>query len=120
MAMHTLGGPYPPDGGSYEAAGSEDECIGCFSLFQFSQNTDAASLEAALAAAGAGGGRGRGGGSTDGSASEAGSDDVVLEVNSWWLEHLTVGAPSRLARPRCSRPGECIWAQPACPAVCWS
>ncbi len=89
--MHTLGGPFLPDGGAFEAADSEDECIGCFSLFQFSQNTDAAALEAVLAAADAAGSRGRGGaGSGSEGSSEAGSDDVVLEVNSWWLEHLTV------------------------------
>lgn len=92
MAMHTLGGPFPAEGGAFEAAGSEDECIGCFSLFQFSQNTDAARLEAALAAADTASSRGggRGGGSGSEGSSDAGSDDVVLEVNTWWLEHLTV------------------------------
>eukprot|EP00208_Stichococcus_sp_RCC1054_P002912 CAMPEP_0206142900 /NCGR_PEP_ID=MMETSP1473-20131121/18579_1 /ASSEMBLY_ACC=CAM_ASM_001109 /TAXON_ID=1461547 /ORGANISM="Stichococcus sp, Strain RCC1054" /LENGTH=3025 /DNA_ID=CAMNT_0053538067 /DNA_START=97 /DNA_END=9174 /DNA_ORIENTATION=+ len=91
VAMHTLGGPFPAEGGAFEAAGSEDECIGCFSLFQFSQNTDAARLEAALAAADTASSRGggRGGGSGSEGSSDAGSDDVVLEVNTWWLEHLT-------------------------------
>ena len=74
-----------------QADGSEDECIGCFSLFQFSANTDGPSLEAALAAASrprriqAAGAAG--GGHVSGSDSESG-DDIALEVNSWWLEHL--------------------------------
>jgi len=71
---------------SPQGEGSEDECIGCFSLFQFSANTDGPALEAALAAAHAGGSRG---GGSDASSSDGESgDEVALEVNSWWLEHL--------------------------------
>lgn len=86
--MHGFG-PYQQDVGGFDATGSDDECVGCFSLFQFSQNTDAASLEAVLSEAEASRPRG-GSGASDGSGSEAGSDDVMLEVNSWWLEHLMV------------------------------
>jgi hypothetical protein len=70
--------------------GSEDECIGCFSLFQFSCDVDGPALEGALAAAAEGPRRSRGAAgasSRGGSGSESG-DDVALEVNSWWLEHL--------------------------------
>lgn len=70
--------------------GSEDECIGCFSLFQFSCHMEGGALEGALASAAKPQRRDKdapaaGGGS--GSDSESG-DDVALEVNSWWLEHL--------------------------------
>lgn len=98
--MHGFG-PYQQDVGGFDAAGSDDECVGCFSLFQFSQNTDAASLEAVLSEAEAGRPRG-GSGASDGSGSEAGSDDVLLEVNSWWLEHLMVCFHS-LPSPVCQR-----------------
>ncbi len=73
-----------------QGEGSEDECIGCFSLFQFSADTDGAALERALQAAAQPRGPrsgGSGAGAASGSDSEPG-DDVALEVNSWWLEHL--------------------------------
>ena len=49
---------------------------------------DGPALEGALAAAAEGPRRSRGGScGAGGSGSESG-DDVALEVNSWWLEHL--------------------------------
>lgn len=57
--------------------------------------SERAAAQAALAAAD--GESRNSGAASDGSGSEA-SDDVVLEVNSWWLEHLTVRCQ------RCSSP----------------